>query len=90
MCRIDPRGGVCQEGDVGVPPRGPVLAAVDGQDLGVALERGDHRMGRGDLAELTGEVRLDLGTQVLVGEEQDEVVGQSGPHLGHHHVAQRP
>ena len=43
-------------------------------------------MGRGHLAELAGEVGLDLGTQVLIGEEEHEVVRQGRPHLGHHGV----
>ena len=87
MCRIEPERRRGQEGDVGVPPRGPVLTPVDGEHLGVALDGGDHGVGRRHLAELAGEVGLHLGAQVLVGEEQHQVSAQRGPHLGHHVVA---
>ena len=78
-----------QEGHVGVPPRGPVLAPVDVQDLGIALDRRDHRVRRRHLAELAGEVGLHVGGEVLAREEQHQVTAQRGAHLGHHVVAQR-
>ena len=77
-----------EEGDVGVPPRGPVLSPVDVQDLGIALERRDHRVRRCHLPELTGEVGLDVGSEVLAGEEQHQMPTQRGTHLRHHVVAQ--
>ncbi len=56
-----PERGRLEEGDVGVPPVGPVLAAVDGQHLGVLLDGRDDRVAFGDHAELAGEVRLLAG-----------------------------
>ena len=69
--------GVSSEGHVGVPPTGPVLLTVDGQDVGVALDVLDDGVALGDLAELGGEVGLAVGSEVLVPEE-DHVVAVEG------------
>ena len=63
-----------QEGDVGVPPTGPVHLAVDGQNLCALIDRRQHRVGFGHGAELAGKFGLLLRRQGLVPEE-DDVVG---------------
>ncbi len=78
-----------QERDVGMPPRSPVFAPVDGQDFGTPLQRRDHGVRRGHLAELPGEVGLHLGSEILVGEEQHQVPAQRATHLGDDVVTQR-
>ncbi len=67
-----------EKGHIGVPPAGPVLSAVDGQHLGAPLDGWDHRVAFGDLAELSGEVGLLGGGELLVAEE-DHVVGVERP-----------
>ena len=63
-----------QEGDVGVPPAGPVHLAVDGEHLAALLDGGQHGVGLGHDAELAGECGLLVGGEGLVAEE-DDVVG---------------
>ena len=85
-----PEGRGVEEGHVGVPPVGPVLLAVDGQHLGVALDVLDHRVALGDHPELPGEVGLLLGGELLVPEEDHVVAVEGGPHGRHRLLAQRP
>ena len=68
------RGRRGEERHVRVPPRGPVHATVNGEDLRMAFQGCEHRVGGGQLAELAAERRLLFGSEVLVPEEDDEVV----------------
>ena len=86
--RAERRG--LEEGDVGVPPAGPVLAAVDGQDLGVALDRRAARVPLGELAELAAEGGLLVVGEFLVAEEHDVVGVEGVPDGGHGGVVERP
>ena len=84
-----PEGRLLEEGDVGVPPAGPVDAPVDGQHVRVLGEGRDDRMAFGHRPELRGELGLLGGGEVLVAEE-DHVMGVEGlPDLGHHRLAER-
>ena len=56
----------------------------------MSRQRRDHRVSRCDLSELAGEVGLLLGAQVLVRKKQHQVPAQSGAHLRHDCVPERP
>ena len=78
-----------QEGDVGVPPAGPVHLAVDGEHLAALVDGGQHGVGLRHGAELAGEGGLLLGRQGLVAEEDDVVGVERVPDGGHHLGRQR-
>ena len=84
-----PEGRLLEEGDVGMPPAGPVDAPVDGQHVRMLGQGRDDRMALGHRPELRGELGLLGGGEVLVAEE-DHVMGVQGlPDLGHHRLAER-
>jgi hypothetical protein len=84
--RTERRG--LKEGDIGVPPAGPVVTPVDGEHFRVLVDGGNDRVPFGDHAELPGEVGLLVRGEFLVAEE-DDVVGVEGPtDLGDHGVPQ--
>ena len=77
-----------QEGDVGVPPAGPVHLAVDGEHLAALVDGRQHGVGLRHDPELAGEGGLLVGRKGLVAEE-DDVVGVQGVPHGRHHVGRQ-
>lgn len=70
------------EGDIGVPSS--VLSTIPGvehQDLRMVGVSGHHRVGRSQFAQLSGDVHLLGGAQVLVPKDQDRVLLEEAQEL---------